>query len=440
MRRICENCGVSIVHLRSVAKFCSNACRAEYWRYGSSGEVEPDSKKELLTPKVKSYGIAHIDGLKGVLKDKAGLLPVLTRQPNPDYVIMNDKLKALEEQLKAKQVQLRGFIAQRKELENGNEGLLPVLGSIGGIFVDLPKTEKDENGRRAENGLLRIGAVALGLGGGFLVRKILRKRRLESLKEVKKRIEELNFVCETIKDEIDLFQGKLSIVDQFIEVEQNQEEHKNPDETPDFTQEIIEQDIPLELDGKIICSNDLKKMEFKSLDFQDEWEELFGKPAVSFHLVVHGSPGQGKSTFCLQFAHYLASHFGKVLYVSGEEGFSKTMKDKFLNNNAFSSNLYLADIHSFGELTESVAPNTYHFIFIDSLNNMGIDAACLKEMRNIYGNSGLITISQSTKKGNLRGSLEIEHEADISVKVENGFAFATKNRFKGLGYEFSIFG
>jgi len=112
---------------------------------------------------------------------------------------------------------------------------------------------------------------------------------------------------------------------------------------------------------------------------------------------------------------------------------------KFQNNNAFSNNLYLADIHSFEELIENVAPNTFHFIFIDSLNNMGVDILRLKELREIYRNSTLITISQSAKKGSLRGSLEIEHEADVSIKVEDGFAFATKNRFKELGFEYSIF-
>jgi predicted ATP-dependent serine protease len=60
-------------------------------------------------------------------------------------------------------------------------------------------------------------------------------------------------------------------------------------------------------------------------------------------------------------------------------------------------------------------------------------------MRELYKNSTLVTISQSTKKGQLRGSQEIEHESDISLKVEDGFAFATKNRFKELGYEYSIF-
>lgn len=188
---------------------------------------------------------------------------------------------------------------------------------------------------------------------------------------------------------------------------------------------------------KVICSNDLKNMNFKSLNFTDKWYSLFGKPSIDFHLVVHGKPGQGKSTFCLQFAHYLAFNFGRVLYVSGEEGFSKTMKDKL--NDAYSENLFLADVRSYEDLKEIVKPNTFHFIFVDSLNNMGIEIEKLKEMRKLYANSGLITISQSTKKGQLRGSLEIEHESDISLKVENGYSFTTKNRFKELGYEYSIF-
>lgn len=176
---------------------------------------------------------------------------------------------------------------------------------------------------------------------------------------------------------------KLYKTEKYIIIPKTEENNSEPLPSPEksFDNLEVEQTNDIVTDEKIICSNDLKKMEFKSLNFQDKWQDLFGNPAISFHLVVHGKPGQGKSTFCLQFAHYLVSNYGKVLYVSGEEGFSKTMKDKFESNNAFSKNLYLADIHSSEELTGTIKPNTFHLIFIDSLNNMGIDIVQMKELR-----------------------------------------------------------
>jgi hypothetical protein len=45
---------------------------------------------------------------------------------------------------------------------------------------------------------------------------------------------------------------------------------------------------------------------------------------------------------------------------------------------------------------------------------------------------------QLTKNGKMRGSYEILHDCDIAVKVENGVATTTKNRFKEKGMEFSV--
>lgn len=450
MERKCENCKESINHKRSTARFCSSACRAEFWRYGTTDESnkkklpKEETKRDQLIPKSKSFGTTHIQGLKGVLEDKvneSNITSTPTKQIHPAYGKLKTFLENLGIQINTQIHQLKQLHTQRTSLENGYEGLFPVAGSLGGLFIDLPKTEEDENGKAVESSWARLGAFALGLGGGFLAKKVAKQNRLNSIKEVKAQIVRLTKSIQDLKAKFSLNKLYLSKTKKYIEipkVEQNNSDQL-PSSEKSFDNVEVQSNSSIITDDKIICSNDLKKMEFKSLNFQDKWQELFGNPAVSFHLVVHGRPGQGKSTFCLQFAHYLATNFGKVLYVSGEEGFSKTMKDKFENNNAFSKNLYLADIHSSEDLVETIKADTFHFIFIDSLNNMGIDINSMKEIRDLYGNSALITISQSTKQGHLRGSLEIEHEADVSMKVEDGLAFATKNRFKELGFEFSIF-
>jgi len=100
MERKCENCGTSIRHMRSVAKFCSSACRAEYWRYGPTENKEEDSgtKKEQLVPKSKSYGKSHIKGLKGVLDVKSNdtkNLPEPSPKINPRYTEIKLGLKKL---------------------------------------------------------------------------------------------------------------------------------------------------------------------------------------------------------------------------------------------------------------------------------------------------------------------------------------------------------
>ena len=70
---------------------------------------------------------------------------------------------------------------------------------------------------------------------------------------------------------------------------------------------------------------------------------------------------------------------------------------------------------------------------------MKIDADKMKKIRIRYKNSALITISQSTKDGKMRGSYEIVHDCDIAVKVDNGIATTTKNRFMEKGMTFNVF-
>lgn len=70
---------------------------------------------------------------------------------------------------------------------------------------------------------------------------------------------------------------------------------------------------------------------------------------------------------------------------------------------------------------------------------MRIGASELKELRTLYSNSALITISQSTKAGQMRGSYEIVHDSDIAVSVSGGIAETVKNRFLEKGRTLEIF-
>ncbi len=191
--------------------------------------------------------------------------------------------------------------------------------------------------------------------------------------------------------------------------------------------------------SKIISSERLFEMQFDSLNFEAEWNELFGLPSVDFHCIIHGMSGTGKSTLAVQFAKYLADNFGKVLYVSGEEGFSKTFKDKFVNNDARSDLLDVSKVSSYDEFIRVVPRDSYNFIFLDSLDTMKIDAVKLRTIKELYKNTAIITISQATKAGQMRGSYEIVHDSDIAVEVVDGMATTTKNRFKKRGMTFNVF-
>jgi hypothetical protein len=74
-----------------------------------------------------------------------------------------------------------------------------------------------------------------------------------------------------------------------------------------------------------------------------------------------------------------------------------------------------------------------------SLDNMHIDVDHLKLLSERYHDSVLITISQVTKDGKMRGSFEIIHDADIEIAVVNGLATTRKNRSNVPGREFRVY-
>ncbi len=165
--------------------------------------------------------------------------------------------------------------------------------------------------------------------------------------------------------------------------------------------------------------------------FQGKWLNFFGEPSRDFLIVMHGFSGSGKSHFAVQMGCYLNIHHGTVLYVSGEEGHSDTMKRK-LAKYADGEKLVgydFADIGTKEKLLDIVPNNSYNFIILDSINNMRINANDLRELADHYCCSGIIAICQSTKKGDLRGSYEVVHDAEIKIRVDNGIAYTDKNRY-----------
>ena len=190
---------------------------------------------------------------------------------------------------------------------------------------------------------------------------------------------------------------------------------------------------------RVMNLREIKELKFKNLTFQGRWKDFIGLPSTHFHLAIHGLPGQGKSTFCILFAEYLAENFGEVMYVSGEQGFEKTLQDIINRTGANSDKIDFSDPRHYDEVYTCVERNKYNFIFIDSLNTLQIDEKRLKKLKEYYSQSAFITISQSTKDGKMKGNNEILHDADTVIGVHKGMATTSKNRFNVSDRHFEVF-
>lgn len=82
---------------------------------------------------------------------------------------------------------------------------------------------------------------------------------------------------------------------------------------------------------KKINAKQFLKRTYEEVDFVGVWEKSFGLPERKSSMLVYGEGKNGKTEFCVQLANYM-SLFGKVLYVSKEQGASKSLQNAWKRN------------------------------------------------------------------------------------------------------------
>lgn len=176
------------------------------------------------------------------------------------------------------------------------------------------------------------------------------------------------------------------------------------------------------VDGPI-SSTALADYQFQTISLAPRLHDLIGEPENPFKILIHGLPGSGKTTLAMRIAHSLAEYNQmQVLFVSAEEGISFKAKKRLDQLGLYSPNMYLS-----AELPSNLQP--YDVVAIDSITTLGISP---EELRDLFRNNpsvSFILISQSTKSGTARGSLEYEHDADITIRCDSMVAYVVKNRF-----------
>jgi hypothetical protein len=180
---------------------------------------------------------------------------------------------------------------------------------------------------------------------------------------------------------------------------------------------------------EVIPSATLMGMHFKTIGLQGKYRQLIGDPSVGFTAMVYGLPKSGKSTLCLDMAHYLAVHHGKVLYCAIEEGFGYTLQEKVGRLKASHPRLYVTD-----RVPEN--PGQFDFVFIDSVTKAGLEIEDMDALRKAHPRTSFIFIYHTTKEGRFKGSNTHAHEVDVIIQVENGKARGN-GRF-GVGGEVEV--
>jgi hypothetical protein len=172
---------------------------------------------------------------------------------------------------------------------------------------------------------------------------------------------------------------------------------------------------------KEFTGDDLIKKNFDTLNFEGKFSELIGKPSKIFSAVIWGLPKGGKSNLAIRFADYLQEYFGKVLYVAAEEGESATLQQKFKDIGG--SKVTILETRNKEEIKNYLKEKDFGFVFIDSINNAGIDSEFLQLLKTENPNKSFIAVAQATKAGNFKGDQSLTHNCDFVIKVVDGIAY-----------------
>jgi hypothetical protein len=181
----------------------------------------------------------------------------------------------------------------------------------------------------------------------------------------------------------------------------------------------------------IMNSVDFANLEFDTIGLKGKWQNLIGDPSSNFTAMVFGKPKMGKSYLCIDFAGYLARNHGKVLYVAKEEGLDMTLQKKLTDKNVAHHNLFVSSEMP-GNLTG------YEFIFIDSVNKLGLSPDHLNRLKVANPTKSFIFIFQTTKDGKFKGANVFQHDVDVVIEVPQKGKAVQMGRFN-QGGEINIF-
>ena len=479
-------CGTPFAGKREDSKFCSNSCKAKHWEQKKQGKapnlggitpaVNPDERAPALTtlpPLANTLHDTPDETGKAETQMPPRYITKLIKEENPAYKEIAAKLNECRAQIKKcnEEIQRLKTMIEDEKRRDGTRIIIAGTGSgalIGynmakptaslpqfGKKIKSKKTKPAQKPKEDNQLLYTFLGGLLGFGVSKLINAGTEKTREQNkakvISECQKRIELYEAQLQALKTQEGKLSFKLFGLPEFTSKEVKVE---NPAfQSLWIAKQVRQLTQPQPLNtpnkplagteyagGKIIPMGKIAGIKHALLNFQGKWKDFFGLPQAGFFCVIHGMSGEGKSTFAMQFGKYLAQQFGMVLFVSGEEGFAATFQHKieqFKTGNI--PTMYGGDIRSGEELLREVPVNKFHFIVIDSLNNMGIDPEMMKQIRSKFKQSAIIAICQSTKDGKVRGSYEMIHDSDIAVKVTNGIALTTKNRFKEKGMQFDVF-
>lgn len=185
--------------------------------------------------------------------------------------------------------------------------------------------------------------------------------------------------------------------------------------------------------AKILHIQQLKTKKYNYLEnLSEQILQSFGQLTDNFIMIIWGKSGNGKSNFIMQFLREMVA-YGKVLYVSLEEGFEASFQNNAVRHmrDVDSGVLFADHTMTFDQLMKFLAKKrSPKFIVIDSIQYWGIRYSNYKKLKERFPYKTFIFISHAQGKEPAgKTANDIRYDAGVKVYVEGYVAFVV-SRFK----------
>jgi len=157
----------------------------------------------------------------------------------------------------------------------------------------------------------------------------------------------------------------------------------------------------------------------------DPYPVPVGRPAIT---VVYGTPGHGKSTMVTKIAD---ARGGPVLMIPLEEGFGEALSSRLRRLEIARPDLLIALLHDVTSIDRTIEERGVNMLVLDSITVSTLqtkDLVALARQREVE----VVCVAQVNKDGAMAGAMELAHDCDVLIRVENMKWKVEKNRFGEL--------
>lgn len=176
---------------------------------------------------------------------------------------------------------------------------------------------------------------------------------------------------------------------------------------------------------------------FKTIALNNEWQAAIGQPELSGSWIIYGPSKHGKTSFALMLSKYLAS-YGKVLYITAEEGISLAFREAMKRNKmeevdgkwfVFGSREIPAVADLIPVLHRQRSPE---FVFVDSVLFYRMKQTEYRKLKKLFPHKLFVYVSHVNGNGEPKGATADEIWRDSMVRFSvTGFRAFPVSRYGG---------